>query len=206
MTTLAELKAEAARLNARIAELEGTPNRVTPSPVVKDEGVRITAVLDERGGLPALEEMTRLFAIVKPFSPWPQALVCKFDEERPFRAFASAFRWVQNVGRTERPNGKVALSYWADTCRLWLRARNCVASDLDANSLVLACLAAGDVVYTPADPTRGWVWELGLIGFGGKPANTDAWRALLNGRAILAPSQPARRDAPPSAVRVVVGY
>jgi hypothetical protein len=104
------------------------------------------------------------------------------------------------------PNGKVALSFWADACRLWLRARNCVASDLDANALVLACLAAGDVAYTAADGSRGLVWELGLVEYGGRPANTDAWRGVLSSGSILPPSAPVRRDAPPSVVRVVVGY
>jgi hypothetical protein len=82
------------------------------------------------------------------------------------------------VGRTERPNGKVALSYWLDTCWMWLRARNCVASDLDASALVLACYAAGDVVYSPADAALGNVWELGLVEYGGKPASPDAWRGV----------------------------
>jgi hypothetical protein len=125
-TTLAELKAEAARLNARIAELEGNNNRVTPPPV-EERGVRVVELLPERtDSLPTLREMERLFTIVKQHSPWPQALYDRFDEHRPFRAFSSAFRWLQNVGRAERPNGKVALSYWADTCRMWLRARNSI--------------------------------------------------------------------------------
>jgi hypothetical protein len=110
-TTLAELKAEAARLNARIAELEGNNNRVTPPPV-EERGVRVVELLPERtDSLPTLREMERLFTIVKQHSPWPQALNDRFDEHRPFRAFSSAFRWLQNVGRAERPNGKVALSY-----------------------------------------------------------------------------------------------
>jgi hypothetical protein len=159
--------------------------------------------LTERADGPDLKQMQKLFDIVRPLAPWP--LNNKYDEQRPFRGFASAFRWVQNVGRTPQPNGKVALSFWVDTCRLWLRARNCVASDLDANALVLACLASGDVVYTPADAGRGWVWELGLLEYGGGPANTDAWRTVLNGGAIRSPSAPARRDPPPSGVRITVG-
>ena len=169
----------------------------------RDEGVRIVPILTERqDNLPDLKQMQRLFTIVKPHSPWPQALVNRFDEHKPFRAFASTFRWLQNVGRTAQPNSKVALSFWADTCRMWLRARNCVASDLDANALILAVYASGDVAYVRANGALGHVWELGLIEFGGRPPTADAWRAVLNGGAILAPSQPARRDAPPSPVRV----
>jgi hypothetical protein len=201
---LAELEAQHLALGAEIAKLRAE-RPTAPPPPPRDE-VRIVEVLNERSDLPDLKQMTRLFNIVKQHSPWPQTLVDRFDETRPFRAFCAAFRWVMNTQRLDRPNGRVALSYWADTCRMWLRARNSVGSDVDANSIILACLAAGDVAYSPADPTRGWVWELGLIEFGGRPANTDAWRAVLNGRAILAPSQPARRTAPPSLVRVVVGY
>lgn len=125
-----------------------------PPPPVRDEGVRVLHVLDERSDLPDLKQMQKLFAVVKPHSR-PQALNDKFDPDRPFRAFSSTFRWLQNMGRTERPNGKVALSFWLDTCRTWLRARNCMTGDLDVNALVLAVFAAGDVVYVPADGAWG---------------------------------------------------
>jgi hypothetical protein len=201
---LAELEAQAARLASEIAALRATQPAAPPRPP-KDEGVRVVPILTERqDSLPDLKQMQRLFSTVKVHSPWPQTLVNRFDENKPFRAFGSAFRWLQNVGRAPQPNGKVALSYWTDTCRLWLRARNCVGSDLDANSLVLAAFACGDVCYTPADAIRGWTWELALVEYGGKPA-TDAWRQVLSSGAILPPSAPARRMAPPSPARVIVG-
>jgi hypothetical protein len=202
---LAELERQAAKLNAEIAKLKA--ERPAPPPLPpKDEGLRIVQLNNEvTAGLPDLKQTEKLFAIVKPHSPWPQTLHDKFDEFRPLRAFSSAFRWVQNVGRTERPNGKFALNFWCDTCRLWLRSRNSVGSDLDANALVLACLAAGDVVYTPANPALGHVWELGLVEFGGKPANTDAWRAVMTSGTILTPSQPAQRRPPLSNVRIYGG-
>jgi hypothetical protein len=116
---------------------------------------------------------------VRNLSPWPQTLVDRFDDNRPFRGFSSAFRWLANVPRTDRPNGKVALSYWMDVCRGWLRARNSVASDLDANALILAVLASGDVAYCPANHQLGAVWELGLVEFGGRPASPDGWKRIL---------------------------
>jgi hypothetical protein len=205
MDRLAQLEAQAATLNIEIAKLRAE-RPAAPPPPPKDEGVRVVPLLHECvDGMPSLREMERLFTIVKQHSPWPQALNDRFDEHRPFRAFSSAFRWVQNVGRAERPNGKVALSFWADTCRLWLRSRNSVGSDLDANALVLACLAAGDVAYTPANGALGHVWELGLIEFGGKPANMDAWRAVMSSGTILPPSPPARRMPPLSQVRIYGG-
>lgn len=208
MTTLAELKAEAAQLSARIAELEGNNDRATPPPqVVERREVSITAVNAERvSGMPDLKQVQRLFNVVRPLSPWPQALNDRFDEHRPFRSFSSSFRWVMNMPRTERPNGKVALSYWIDVCRTWLRVRNSVASDVDTNGLVLACFAAGDVRYTPANGSLGHTWEIGLIEFGGRPADMDAWRKVLETGAILPPSAPSRRTPALSNVRITVGY
>jgi hypothetical protein len=150
MTTLAELKAEAARLNARIAELEGnTANRVTPPPP-KDEGVRIVQVLDERhDGMPDLKELESLYAAVKHLAPWP--LNNKYDDHKPFRGFCSCFRWVSNKGRTEFPNPRFALSFWLDNCKSWLRDRNVMTGDVSANELVMATLAAGDLKYVAAN-------------------------------------------------------
>jgi hypothetical protein len=174
---------------------------------VRDE-VRIVTVLDERSdGLPNLREMERLFSAVKALSPWPSALVDRYDDARPFRAFSSTFRWLMNVPRSDRPNGRVALSYLLNTCRTWLRARGAMASDLDVNALILAALACGDICYCPGDPSLGVVWEIGILEFGGKPASPDAWRRILTqgAAAVLPPSAPARRTPPLSNVRVVVG-
>jgi hypothetical protein len=201
---LAALEQQAVTLAAEIAALKA--ERPAPPPPPPRDEVRIVPLLHERtDGMPTLKEMERLFTIVKSHSPWPQALNDRFDEHRPFRAFSSAFRWLQNVGRTERPNGRVALSFWADTCRLWLRARNSVGSDLDGNALILAVFASGDIVYTPADPARGWTWEFGLVEYGGRPASADGWRRVLSTGNVLSPSSPARRDAPLSPVRIYGG-
>jgi hypothetical protein len=204
MTTLAELKTEAARLNARIAELE-TQQPAFPPPV-KDE-VRILQVLNERTDLPDLKQTEKLFRAVKALSPWPSALVDRYDDARPFRAFSSTFRWLMNVPRSDRPNGKVALSYHLDTCRTWLRARGAMVSDLDVNALILAALACGDVPYCPGNPQLGVVWEIGILEFGGKPADPAGWRRILTqgAAAVLPPSSPARRMAAPSPVRIYGG-
>jgi hypothetical protein len=200
---IAALETKIAEAQAEIAALKAGKAASPPLPP-RDE-VRIVPLLTERSDLPTLREMEKLYSAVKALSPWPSALTDRFDDSRPFRGFTSAFRWLANVPRTDRPNGKVALSYWMDVCRGWLRARNSVASDLDANALILAVLAS-DVAYCPANPQLGVVWELGLVEFGGKPASPDAWRRILTGgaSAILPPSSPARRMAPLSPVRVVV--
>lgn len=203
---IAALEQKIAEATAELQALKaGTP---APAPrVVEDEGVRITAVLEERGDLPNLREMEKLFTSVKALSPWPSALVDRFDEHRPFRAFSATFRWLANKGRTEFPNPKFALNYWLDDCRAWLRARNCVASDVDANALILATYAQGDVRYVPANGMLGNVWELALAEHVGRKASPDAWRVVMAGgaSAILPPSSPARRMPEPSRVRIVGG-
>jgi hypothetical protein len=170
--------------------------------------VRVLQINNEiTSGMPNLRELEKLYSIVRNLSPWPSALTDKFDENRPFRGFSSAFRWVMNVPRADRPNGKVALSYWLDVARGFLRARNSVASDLDANGLILACYACGDVKYCKADPQLGVTWEIGLLEYGGKPADPTAWRRVLTGgaSAILPPSSPARRMPSLSPVRIYGG-
>jgi hypothetical protein len=90
----------------------------------------------------------------------------------------------------------------------WLRARNAMTRDVTGASFVAAVMAAGDVLFVPHNGTLGHVWEFGLVlpdQGGGKPANADAWRRVLATGAILPPSAPARRMAPPSPVRVIVG-
>ena len=112
-----------------------------------------------------------------------------------------------NVPRADRPNGRVSLPFWLDVARGWLRLRGAMVSDLNANALILGTFAVGDIAYCPANSQLGVTWELGLLEFGGKPASPDSWRRVLTGgaSAILPPSAPSRRDAPPSQVRVVVG-
>ena len=205
MTTLAELKNEAARLNARIAELEASKSAPAPEPRV--EGSRVIPLLPERtDSMPTLKELTRLYEIVKHLAPWP--LDVRYDADRPLRGFISCFRWLANKNRTSQPNPKFALSFWADDCKNWLRDRNSMVSDISTTTLVLATFAAGDVGYCPGNSALGHTWELALAEHAGRPADSAAWRRILSGgaAAVLPPSSPARRTPPLSQVRVVVGY
>jgi hypothetical protein len=191
---LAALEAQAAALAAEIAALKA--GRTAPPPPVKDvREVSVTVVLDERGDGPSLKEMEKLFAVVKALAPWPEALRDRYDDSRPFRAFSSCFRWLANKGRTEFPNPKFALGFWLDDARAWLRARNSVASDLDANALILAVYAQGDIGFCPARPELGHTWELALAEHAGRSADVAGWRRILAGgaAAVRPPSSPARR-------------
>jgi hypothetical protein len=200
---LAQLEAQAAALSAEIAALKagrplktaGKPEDLGPSVKAFEDkrGVTISQVITETTIGPSLQEARKLFTIVKPLAPWK--LDDRYDEDRPFRAFCAALRWAQNVGRADEPNSKVALSFWLDHARNWLRARNAVGGEIDANVLIMAVMASGDIPYQRADPSQGRLWEIGLRAYGGRPASADAWRAVMTTGNILGPSRPARRYA-----------
>jgi hypothetical protein len=205
MTTLAELEAKAAALNAEIAALKAG-KAVPPPHQVRDDGARVIPLLSERtDGLPNLKEARLLFEAVRHLAPWP--LNDKYDVERPFRGFCCCVRWLANKGRTEQPNPKFALSFWLDNARTWLRDRGSMVGDIDASTLILAVYASGDIAFCPANATLGTVWEIGISEHAGRPADATAWRRVLAGgaAAIRPPSAPARRMAPPSPVRIFGG-
>jgi hypothetical protein len=177
MDRLAQLEAQAAALQAEIAALKGHAPKPA-APPEKPRGTTVRELLTERSDGPSLVEARKLFQIVKPYAPWP--LADRYDEDRPFRAFSAAFRWVQNTGRQDTPNSKVNLSFWLDSARQWLRQRNAVGGEVDANSIIMAVMASGDVVFQRADMSQGRTWEIGLVLHGGRPASADTWRQVLS--------------------------
>jgi hypothetical protein len=204
---LAELEAQHLALGAEIAKLRAAQPAPAPRPPRDERSVSVVSIFDERtDGMPTLKELQRLFEIVRPRAPWP--LNDKYDESKPFRGFCSSFRWLANKGRIEQPNPKFALSFWLDNCRTWLRDRNSMAGDVDANSLILATYASGDIKFLPANPVLGHLWEIGISEYSGRPASPDSWKRILRegASAILPPSAPARRMPPPSNVRIFGGY
>ena len=212
---IAKLEQKIAEAQAELQALKSGKAAPPPLPP-RDEGVRVVPLLVERSDMPSLKEMERLYAAVKSLSPWPSALVDRYDESRPFRGFSSAFRWVMNMPRADRPNGKVALSFWNDCCKNWLHDRGSMTGDLSANAILLSIFAAGDIPYCPANPTLGVTWEIGLVEFGGRPASPDEWRRVMkeaaaavlppsSPAAVLPPSAPARRLPMAAAVRIYGG-
>jgi len=189
MDRLAELEAQAVKLNSEIAKLKA--ERPAPPPQVKEvEGARVVELLHERAdGMPNLDQMRRLFNIVRHKVP-PVKVA---DDDAPFRGFCGAFRFISNCGRVAAPNNKYAPGWWFDEMKAWLRARNAMTNDITSASFIAAVMASGDVLYVPHDGNLGHVWEFSLMppGHGGKPAS-DAWKLVLGG-SVLAPSRPARQ-------------
>jgi hypothetical protein len=196
---LARLEAQTAVLNSEIAKLRA--ERPAPPQPPRDE-VRIVQVVDERSDLPTLADMRKLYNVVKHRVPEAKT----HDPDAGFRGFCGAFRYVSNCGRIAAPNARLGVGYFIDDMKGWLRLRNAMTIDTTGSSFIAAALASGDILYVPHNSMMGHVWEFGIVppNHGGKPADANGWRKVLDG-SILAPSQPARRDAPPPPVRVVVG-
>jgi hypothetical protein len=122
--------------------------------------------------------------------------------------------------KTAAPVTKFAPSWWIDYAQQWARDSGVQGV---IRSLLPAIIASGDVQYSFDDRSAFWldpyrasgrvvdaqghVWEFGLTPphYGGKPASPDAWRKVLDTGNALLPSAPARRMAPPSPARVIVG-
>jgi hypothetical protein len=216
MTTLAELKAEAARLSARIAKLEAggkadldaMPQSLAFEQVsspVKQREVSITEVHTERSDGPNLAELKKLYAVVKSLIPEQKS----HDPDAGFRGFCGAYRFVSNCPRLPAPNGRVALSWWQEGMTAWLRARGAMTNDVTGASFVAAVMASGDIAFSPHNGDLGHVWEFAILSpgqSGGKPAS-DAWKRILRegAAAVLPPSAPARRAPAPSQVRIYGG-
>lgn len=188
------------RIAALEAELQALKAERAPAPAAQKEeqGARIIQLNTEiTSGLPSLDQLRRLFSIVR--TGVPQAKT--HDDDAPLRGFCGAYRFVANCGRVAAPNNKHSLGWWCDEMKSWLRARDSMTMDVNGSSFIAAVLASGDILYVPHDATRGFVWEFSIVPpqHGGKPASPDGWRRVLDG-SLMAPSQPARQ------VRVVNGY
>jgi hypothetical protein len=186
------------------AELQALKSGQPPKPAAPPEKPRGTVVrelLTERSDGPSLQEARKLFQIVRPFAPHP--LADKYDEDRPFRSFCAAFRWISNVGRQDMPDSRRALTYWLDSCRNWLRQRNAIGSEIDVNAIITATLASGDIPYQRADPSQGRLWEIGLVLYGGRPASADSWRQVLSSGTIRLSVHSVRAQVEHAPVRML---
>lgn len=110
-------------------------------------------------------------------------------------AFASAFRALGYLRRTDAPDRKHYASHWCEECEIILRSWS-DGADIGA-AFLPAVLAHFDIPFSDwtAD---GVCLEVGLDSYTGRPA-TDAWKRVLSGelprpvgaRALVAP-QPVR--------------
>jgi hypothetical protein len=180
---LAALEAENADLRVRLSRLE-TPAEPKVAPPQRDDvGVRVTTIIPKSANLPSEDESRALLKLVH--ARFPQ-LKCQYtrwlspdDELESFRA---AFAYVSSLTKTEKPTKKYAVSWWLDEAQEWCRKVSVQGRIL---SLMPSVIATGDVPYSMDDFTAMWVHPYRV----GKPIDTSAWRKLLNGGDLLAPTR-----------------
>jgi hypothetical protein len=82
-----------------------------------------------------------------------------------------AFHRLAHMFRTDTPSHKYALSYWVSEANNWAHLHG-YDGTVEAGYLATV-LAHSDICFTPGAPNHGFVWELGLSPYQGRPA-TDA--------------------------------
>ncbi|WP_315792181.1 MULTISPECIES: hypothetical protein [unclassified Bradyrhizobium] len=102
--------------------------------------------------------------------------------------FASAFRMLGALGRTEQVDHGKALTYWCDVVREALCEYCGIIVEVPANILAAAALAHGDIQYARNGLGLRW-FEVG------RPAG-DAWRSLLETGKVLPPSEQVTSSRP----------
>jgi hypothetical protein len=168
----------------RIAELEA---RITEFEIERHPWKR---------GLPTDDQLRKLLALVRTAHP-------RFTSDDPdfFDCFRSAFIWLANVRRTEKPNTKYYLTHWSDTAEGWLTRRGIPKAD-PSRALLAAVIAHGDIPFVLPVPADGVVGAIGVSSdetIGRSP--NEAWRDVLTGkrplrRADAAPPLPSEVRAP----------
>jgi hypothetical protein len=102
------------------------------------------------------------------------------DEE--LESFRAAFAFVCSLTKTEKPTTGYAASWWLDTAQAWCRQMGVQGV---IRSLPPAIIATGDVSYSMDDFTAVWLDPYRRS----RPVDDTAWRKLLNGGDLLAPTR-----------------
>lgn len=130
------------------------------------------------------EAVLRTFPSLAPDTSNPRWRDMNIDEFH--RGFCASFRRIASLNRTDEFDTRRGIRYFVDEAEEWLRLRG-VPTDVRWPVYVAAAIAAGDVPFVlDGGPFVG----LRLDGIG--RSATAAWRDILQGRALRAPSPPPR--------------
>jgi len=205
---LAELEA----LKTRVAALEANAGLVKPAAAdvapakFVERGVSITHSIETSPiAMPTESEHQKILQVVfryfPKFEPNSTGRWGPSDAEQFFRDYLAAFEAVSHFRRlTGETNKKYAIGWWTDHVCKWQSARGNSLGSLPGPAFLTAVLAAGDILYTPANEW-GEVWTVGLDPYIGRPS-TEAWRNVVQGK-LLAPLRGKFSD-PPAPARVDV--
>jgi hypothetical protein len=199
---LAAQDVEIAELGQRVAVLEDWAaelRRPVPASVAapprkaEPDGVRIFHPQDRPAiELPNDQQMCQLAEIVLAKYPklGPDTSNARWRDmnvEEFHRGFCASFRRIASLNRTDEFNTKRGIRHFVDEAEDWYRAQG-QPTDIRWPCYLAAAIAAGDVPFVlDGGPFVG----LRLDGIG-RPA-TAAWRDILQGRALRAPSPPPGR-------------
>jgi hypothetical protein len=210
---IAGLEQQIVGMQSELKALKAGPDvpMTPPRPADPDRPRPLVTLIEERSNFvqPTPNELHRLYEIVlakyPQLGPYKSAVhhLTSVSSGEHFDGFLAAFERLAHVGRTERPDTRYYVDHFADEAKNWLaRHRPGFRGNVGAGFLS-AVVAHSDIPFIVANPREGVIWSVGITTFGGKKA-TDAWRRVLTG-VILSQSQPARRMAPPSPARVIIG-
>jgi hypothetical protein len=177
---LAALEAENHDLRNRLAVLEGGRQPKKPAPPPDDEGVKISVMLPvaHPKHLPSDDEYRALLKIVT--SRYPQLKFQNADDE--FESFCASFQFICSLTKTAQPVTKFAASWWLDYGQQWCRDAGVQGL---IRSFLPAIIATGDVQYCLESNSTYW---LDPFRGSGRAVDASAWRKIMNGGDLLAPT------------------
>jgi hypothetical protein len=138
--------------------------------------------------MPTNNEFRRLRSIVWREHPWLRDEAAR--QESVELQFASAFWACGHFFRTAEPCRTRHFGAFVDEASAILGQHG--LEGIGGKAFLSACLAAGDVAWRAAGPGIGQLLEIALDRRHGMRCS-NAWRDILNGRALLAPIPAAER-------------
>ena len=168
---IAELQQRVAALEARNAPKGAAVPPVHPASGASVSHPRSEVLADAR--MPRNTELAQLLAIVQ--NDYPSL---RPDHGKDFNAFRMAARWLLDV---KRGNLDLAhtVRFWADRAQ-GFSIFHSMKVEISGNILLCAAIAAGDVDFIDPDFYPCNLMHLSLReGYGGRSANSQAWRRIL---------------------------
>jgi len=188
LTELKELKQRVATLESGNAVPAAQRPSVRPASAVSVARPPSEILRDAR--LPCDADLHNLLAIVRDcypsLRPAESSRAIEYDSQ-DFRAFKMVTRWLLDIGRCDLNLAHTA-NHWADHAAGFARFHGIKNVLISGDLLTCAAIASADVQFLNPDRYSANLMHLGLKeGYGGRPANVQAWKSVLSmGRAPAA--------------------
>lgn len=191
------LDQEMKELKQRVATLESgnAPKGDAAVPPVHTasakQGARVThppseILQDQR--LPNNDELAQLLSIVRNDYPSLQPDGSARAMDKDFIAFRLASRWLLDIKRGDLDLMRT-LNFWADRAQGFALFHGLKNVLIGGDLLTCAAIASGDIQFLNPDRYPSNLRHVNLKeGYGGRPANSQAWRRILSTGKSPAPS------------------